>query len=144
MNAGEVVQIGTPIDLFERPQHTFVGHFIGSPGMNVLPCELRTGGAFFGGEMVQAANAAAARGTGRTEIGVRPEFVSIASSGIPADIVRVSDAGRFRILETRAHGQSVKLLLPEQQSVPEGKTFLAFDPAHTQVYEDGWMAGAKA
>ena len=37
---GEVVQIGTPVDLFERPQHTFVGHFIGSPGMNVLPCEV--------------------------------------------------------------------------------------------------------
>ena len=31
-----------PLDLFERPQHTFVGHFIGSPGMNVLPCEVRT------------------------------------------------------------------------------------------------------
>jgi glycerol transport system ATP-binding protein len=38
MKDGEVVQIGTPEDLFERPQHTFVGHFIGSPGMNVLPC----------------------------------------------------------------------------------------------------------
>jgi glycerol transport system ATP-binding protein len=39
MQEGEVVQIGTPVELFERPQHVFVGHFIGSPGMNVLPCE---------------------------------------------------------------------------------------------------------
>ena len=38
MQLGEVVQIGTPVELFERPAHTFVGHFIGSPGMNVLPC----------------------------------------------------------------------------------------------------------
>jgi len=37
MQEGEVVQIGTPVELFERPLHTFVGHFIGSPGMNVLP-----------------------------------------------------------------------------------------------------------
>ena len=43
MNQGEVVQAGTPIDLFEKPQHTFVGHFIGSPGMNVLPCEVKGG-----------------------------------------------------------------------------------------------------
>ena len=40
MHEGTVVQIGTPVDLFERPKHTFVGHFIGSPGMNVLPCTL--------------------------------------------------------------------------------------------------------
>ena len=40
MHEGEVVQIGTPVELFERPAHTFVGHFIGSPGMNVLPCEV--------------------------------------------------------------------------------------------------------
>jgi glycerol transport system ATP-binding protein len=37
LNNGEVVQVGTPVDLFEKPRHTFVGHFIGSPGMNVLP-----------------------------------------------------------------------------------------------------------
>ena len=36
MNEGRVVQIGSPVELFERPRHTFVGHFIGSPGMNVL------------------------------------------------------------------------------------------------------------
>ena len=43
MNDGEIVQIGTPVELFERPAHTFVGHFIGSPGMNVLPCEVEGG-----------------------------------------------------------------------------------------------------
>ena len=43
MNDGEIVQIGTPVELFERPMHTFVGHFIGSPGMNVLPCEVKGG-----------------------------------------------------------------------------------------------------
>ena len=37
MYDGEIVQIGTPAELFERPKHTFVGYFIGSPGMNVMP-----------------------------------------------------------------------------------------------------------
>ena len=36
MHEGQVVQIGTPVELFEKPRHTFVGHFIGSPGMNLL------------------------------------------------------------------------------------------------------------
>ena len=142
MNLGEVVQAGTPVELFERPQHTFVGHFIGSPGMNVLPCELRGGKAFFAGMPLDTANSAAATNRGRTEIGVRPEFISIAKSGIPAEVMRVADAGRYRIVETRSHGQTIKLLLKEGGEVPQGSTFLAFDPSHTQVYEDGWMAGA--
>jgi len=143
MNVGEVVQAGTPVDLFERPQHTFVGHFIGSPGMNLLPCEMKGGKALFAGQPVAAANAAAATGKGKTELGVRPEFVSIAEAGIPAEVVRVTDAGRYRIVETRAHGHTVKLLIPEGATVPSGHTALAFDPSHTQVYEDGWIAGAR-
>ena len=39
MNEGKAVQIGTPDDLFERPEHTFVGYFIGSPGMNLDACQ---------------------------------------------------------------------------------------------------------
>ena len=40
MYEGGIVQIGTPDELFERPRHTFVGYFIGSPGMNVMPVEI--------------------------------------------------------------------------------------------------------
>ena len=40
MYDGEIVQIGTPAELFEKPKHTFVGYFIGSPGMNVLPAKI--------------------------------------------------------------------------------------------------------
>jgi len=40
MYDGQIVQIGTPAELFEKPKHTFVGYFIGSPGMNVFPVEI--------------------------------------------------------------------------------------------------------
>ena len=43
MHEGEIVQTGTPVELFEKPKHTFVGYFIGSPGMNILPCEIKNG-----------------------------------------------------------------------------------------------------
>jgi len=58
MDEGVIVQIGTPQELFERPAHTFVGHFIGSPGMNLLPCETRDGSAFFQGHLVAVAEGA--------------------------------------------------------------------------------------
>ncbi|MBT7583685.1 MAG: ABC transporter ATP-binding protein, partial [Kordiimonadaceae bacterium] len=49
MSDGEVVQIGTPTELFEKPAHTFVGFFIGSPGMNVLGAEISGNKARIGG-----------------------------------------------------------------------------------------------
>ena len=143
MNNGEIVQIGTPIELFEKPNHTFVGHFIGSPGMNVLPCEISGGKATFAGQEIKTANAHKGGGN-KLEIGVRPEFVSFAKTGIAAEIVKVADAGRFRIVETRAAGSSIKLLVPENQSVPAGRVNLSFDKDHTQIYADGWIAGAKS
>ena len=142
MQDGEVVQTGSPVDLFERPAHTFVGHFIGSPGMNVLPCELRDGAAFFAGQHVATANRG--EGRGRSEIGVRPEFVSLGPSGIPAEVVRVADIGRHRVVEARAGDQRVHALLPEGQPVALGPAHLAFRPAQTRIYIDGWLAEARA
>jgi glycerol transport system ATP-binding protein len=141
MNNGEVVQVGTPIELFDRPEHTFVGHFIGSPGMNVLPATRENGGiSFFGRrlDVIEDARAAAANG-GKLEIGVRPEFVNFAPAGIQVDIGKVADAGRFRIVETRHQGQLIRVLLPEGESVPSGSAYLSFDPKHTHLYSDGWL-----
>ena len=143
---GQVVQAGTPVELFERPQHTFVGHFIGSPGMNILPCEVENGVARFAGRAVPTANAAAgaaARGA-RTELGVRPEFVRFSHDGIPVRVLRVADAGRHQIVETR-HGEAViRLLLGEREAVPAESARVSFDPAFTNLYLDGWLAGRAA
>ncbi len=140
MKDGEIVQIGTPIELFERPQHTFVGHFIGSPGMNVLPCTVEGGKAVLAGQPVETINAGLWRGNGKhLELGVRPEFVSFATEGIPVDVVKVLDIGRHRIVEAQQAGSRLKMLVPEGVSVPTGAAHIRFDPLHTQIYEDGWM-----
>src|SRR5262245_37461416 len=119
MNNGEVVQVGTPVDLFERPTHTFVGHFIGSPGMNVLPCSVDGGRIGFMGLPIETAGAVqAAQADGKLELGVRPEFIKFESSGIPVDIVKAADVGRFRIVETRHREHRIRLLVPEGQPMP--------------------------
>jgi glycerol transport system ATP-binding protein len=140
MHDGQVVQIGTPVELFERPQHTFVGHFIGSPGMNVLPCTIRDGVAVFAGQPVPTARPVADPGGGtRLELGVRPEYVRFADDGIPVQIVKVNDAGRYRVVDTRAEGARIQLLVQEDQPIPEGTAHVRFDAARTQVYADGWV-----
>ena len=146
MNDGQVVQVGTPVELFEKPRHTFVGHFIGSPGMNLLPCEVRGGEAFIGDVRVETVNAAGYRGGAKTvQIGVRPEFVTFAGeNAIPAQVTKVSDAGRFRIVSARIGEAIVRLLVPEGPAIPADRAFIAFDPSRTRVYADGWMVGAEA
>ncbi|MEJ8472942.1 ABC transporter ATP-binding protein [Roseibium algae] len=139
MKDGQVVQIGTPVELFERPQHTFVGHFIGSPGMNVIPCEVRGGRAFYQDAEIPTWNAGSCGDAWDLELGVRPEFTSFSDSGIQVDVAKVSDAGRFRIVDTRRGDQSIKLLVPEGGYIPEGNAYLQFAQDHTQVYRGGWL-----
>jgi glycerol transport system ATP-binding protein len=145
MHEGTVVQIGSPVELFEKPQHTFVGHFIGSPGMNVLPCELNGDSALLAGTKVRVDNPPSGPLDGkRIEIGVRPEFVKLAKEGIPVRIVRVSDAGRHRIVNAR-HGEiGIKLLIDDGVPVPSEVAHVQFDQAHTRLYADGWLVDKDA
>src|SRR3989440_9457683 len=57
MTRGRAVQVGTASQLFERPQHTFVGIFIGSPGMNFLPARANASGVDVAGQRVMAVSA---------------------------------------------------------------------------------------
>jgi glycerol transport system ATP-binding protein len=138
MKDGLIVQIGTPVELFERPRHTFVGHFIGSPGMNVVPCEIKSGKAFIGEYPVKTVEGNMS-GEKHLELGVRPEFVTFTPTGIPVDVIKVADAGRFRIVETKHGRHTIKLLVPEGTEIPASAAQVHFDPSHTQVYEEGWM-----
>ena len=108
--------------------------------MNVLPCAVKDGQAIFAGQTVQTDNAGAYRGGGKgLELGIRPEFVTFGEGGIPVNIVKVLDAGRYRIVETVAAGGTVKLLVPEAGAIPAGAAHLRFDGAHARIYENGWL-----
>jgi glycerol transport system ATP-binding protein len=140
MQDGLIVQIGTPVDLFERPAHTFVGHFIGSPGMNVLPCEVKQGAAFFNGVNVPLEGAIRGAAAGRSEIGVRPEYVSLGTAGLAAVVRKVSDVGRHNIVEAMAGDARIHAVV--EGDVPQqGETvFLNFKQSQTRLYNDGWIA----
>ncbi len=139
MHEGRVVQIGTPQELFERPAHTFVGYFIGSPGMNVLPArvegdraQLETGGAVPLGRGYKGV-------AGRVEIGIRPEFARLsATEGLPVAIRRIEDVGRHRIVRAELGGRPINIVAGEDGPIGPDMTRVVFDPAHVGVYADGW------
>ena len=145
MYDGAVVQIGTPVELFEKPRHTFVGHFIGSPGMNILPCGIEGGAVIFDGEPIPV-DAAPDRPPAATplELGVRPEFVRFSDEGMAVEIAKVDDVGRHRIVDIRRGDHAIKMVVGEDDPIPSESPRIRFDPGHTQVYADGWMISREA
>lgn len=140
MHEGVVVQIGTPRQLIDRPNHTFVGHFIGSPGMNLLPCQIVDGFPEFFGYRIDIATAVdRPRAATRVEIGVRPEFLRFAPDGLPVNVTKVTDVGASRIVEVEHMSHTFKVVTPEHMPIPSGKGSVVFDRARTHVYADGWI-----
>ncbi len=137
MHEGEIVQVGTPADLFERPKHTFVGYFIGSPGMNVLPVEVSGASARLGSQAIQLPSAPQIGGATKTELGVRPEYVRIGAEGMAATITRVEDAGRLKIVRAKLEGRDLSIVLPEGAEVPVDAR-ISFDPKGVHLYADSW------
>ncbi|SDF41416.1 ABC transporter ATP-binding protein [Limimaricola pyoseonensis] len=144
MHDGRVVQIGTPQELFERPEHTFVGFFIGSPGMNLFDAEISGGTARLNGAEV-ALGASYAPVGGRSQIGVRPEFVRLEAGGegVPARVLRVEDVGRHKIVRLDVGGTVANAILDEGQPVPAGADRLRFEPEAINVYSDDWRVAPE-
>jgi glycerol transport system ATP-binding protein len=144
MYEGQIVQVGTPQALFENPKHTFVGFFIGSPGMNLLPCELDGDAAVVDGARIPISGALAARAAeaaGPFELGIRPEFLRVtaaaADGGVRARVSRVEDLGNFKIVTLALGPHSVKAKLAEDNDPPGEDAYLGFPSEWTKLYADG-------
>jgi len=148
MHDGRVVQSGTPAELFEKPAHTFVGYFIGSPGMNIVPAEVSGREARVDGHVIGLRrNYGTLPAGAKIEIGVRPEFVDVAppASGLlSATIERIDDLGRIRFARVRVGDAKFAARVPPGFSVPDNIAGLVFDPAHVHVYADGILVEGVA
>jgi len=139
MHEGQIVQTGTPVELFEKPKHTFVGHFIGSPGMNIIPCKLDNGVAAIDGIKVSTRTEIKKSSFSKIEIGVRPEFVSFSKEGVPVKVLKVSNTGRHKIIDTECKSGKIKVLSHSSKEIPSDSTFLSFDKKYTYAYGDNWI-----
>jgi glycerol transport system ATP-binding protein len=114
MTRGRAVQMGSAADLFERPSHTFVGHFIGSPGMNFLPGQVDAQGFHVGGALLPLLLGQVLP-FGDIKLGIRPEYLSVAVAhapgALPAVVTQVQDVGTHIMLTATVAGHSLKARL---------------------------------
>lgn len=141
MHDGIVEQIGTPLELFDRPGNLFVAQFIGSPAMNVFDGTLRSGAAEALGVRWPLPQAVGSDGQA-VHYGIRPTDLSLASSGIPAQVVVVEPTGAETELLLQVGPQQLIVVLHGRTDAQPGQTvYLAVDAAKVHVFDR--VSGAR-
>ncbi|GAB2841766.1 ABC transporter ATP-binding protein [Pseudoduganella ginsengisoli] len=134
MTNGKIVQKGAPDALFERPDHTFVGYFIGSPGMNFYPVSVDAAderGIHIGSHRIELDPAQVSvlkRAQGTLQMGIRPEFIELAPAGshgaLEADIWNVQHLGTCQLVSGTVAGHPLKGKLAANAAVQPGRHWL--------------------
>ncbi|WP_295080480.1 ABC transporter ATP-binding protein [Tabrizicola sp.] len=145
LRAGQVMQVGRPLDVFDDPENLFVAGFIGSPKMNVLPAVVAAGDGrtvLIEGDEDMAVALPHLRGTlqpGReVRVGLRPQHLRLAGGGLlkirPDVIEQLGDVG---YLHGRTPGGAalVAQLTERLAAVPKKELRLAFDPGRAFLFD---------
>ena len=108
---GQIEQIGTPLDLFERPANLFVAGFLGSPRMNFVPVTLADGAVVLADGTRLAHGKPAGQGgqSGQAALlGLRPQNIALAAGPVPPGHARV----RVTVELVQPTGTRVHVTLP--------------------------------
>jgi glycerol transport system ATP-binding protein len=135
MTNGRVVQKGGADALFLRPDHAFVGYFIGSPGMNLCPIELDADGAKIGSQRLplDAGTLATLRAAHQQtncalKLGIRPEFVRLSQEGgagaVNARVLRAQQLGNYQLVTAQCDGHVFNARLEPHLRVVDGPAWL--------------------
>lgn len=132
---GAIIQIGTPDEVFNRPENMDVAGFIGSPPMNLLPAQLSDGAIIVAGHRVADAD-----GFTHSEpdvvLGIRPSHLRLSSDGLPARLLLSENLGESMLLNVDVAGKIVKVRLPEVRHLSSGEPLhLTFEPAHIHLFD---------
>ncbi len=149
LHEGRILQTGAPEALVARPDHEHVGYFVGSPGMNLLDGEIRSGRCLVDGTEIGTLAAT----DGPCRFGFRPEWAELtaapADTGAPGGIgvlpVNVRATRTLGTLRGVPHGLVIAehggMELNTRQDldkVIEGPAVLRIDPQRLLAFRDGW------
>jgi multiple sugar transport system ATP-binding protein len=139
LSAGELQQIGTPDEVYDRPANIFVAEFIGSPPMNLLHVT-RDGDTLVaeGGWRLPMPGLSApppGRADGLT-VGLRPEAIVIGDAGQAAEVVAVEPLGSEVIVDVRVGGKTVKVrAAPTLRPQPGSSVHISAAPGGIRLFD---------
>jgi multiple sugar transport system ATP-binding protein len=134
LRAGQLLQVGTPSDVYDRPATSFVGAFVGSPRMNVLPART-DGGVVWAGPFRIAEGRTGL--PARLEVGVRPENVRLVEEGgEPGEVIEVEPLGAETHLLVRTGGLDLRAVVRGFGANRRGdQVGVAVDAARAHIFD---------
>ena len=135
---GEVIQVGTPEEVFNRPDNMDVAAFIGSPPMNLLETKVTNNGLTIAGADTGLLAPPGLTGD-KIVVGVRPSHVRLDEGGMPAKLLLSENLGESMLLNTElSDGQVVKLRLPEVRHFKHGDIIpLRIEEGNAHFFDPG-------
>lgn len=137
LNGGRIEQIGTPLDLYDRPLNMFVAGFMGSPSMNFIPVKLRDGALASQSGVIPGA-VIPASSPGELVLGVRPEALHFDPEGcLDGRIEVIEPQGSHTLVivrlgdETMVYAQAHK----QMQLRPHDEVRLGFDWSEAHLFD---------
>ncbi|WP_117194407.1 ABC transporter ATP-binding protein [Rhizobium terrae] len=140
MHDGIVEQVGTPLELYDKPANLFVGGFIGSPAMNMIKGKLdpENPARFLttDGTALPVVNPPAAAKGRELVYGLRPEYISLDANGLPGEIVVLEPTGYETHLTLRLGGSDLTCVFRERVNARPGETLrVAIDAPHVHLFD---------
>jgi multiple sugar transport system ATP-binding protein len=143
MHDGIVEQIGAPLDLYDKPDNTFVAGFIGSPAMNFLPgtVEVGNGATTFradSGLVLPIGAVGDGRAGERLILGMRPEHIKVTPDGAPVEVLVVEPMGSETQVVVKTGGHELVCLFRDRIMPNPGDTIhIAPDPSLVHLFDAG-------
>jgi multiple sugar transport system ATP-binding protein len=141
MRDGRIEQTGSPLELYDHPANLFVAGFIGSPAMNFLPGTLRRDAAGGRVELGDGTRLQAPANAGGVDgqpviMGMRPEHLALASSGIPSQVVVIEPTGADTFVACRHEGADLSVVFRERHDFAPGTMIhLQPDLQHAHLFD---------
>ncbi len=138
LDLGKIIQMGSPLELYERPVNRFVAEFIGSPSINILSGKIALGGRLVlpgrDGDYEIAAPEGAVPGD--VEVGIRPEdFVAVETGGLTGTVRVVEHLGAETYVILDRDGSMIYWRVPGTTRVAVGETLrLTSDPSRLHLF----------
>ncbi len=132
---GSIKQVGTPSEVFDRPNCVEVAAFIGSPPMNIVPAHLDGSALTIEGHNVPLSRTFD-RAPGPITVGIRPGHLRIDPDGIPTQLYLSENLGESRLLNLKLGDVLVKMRVAQTEPIVDGETVpIAFDAESLHLFD---------
>ena len=141
MSDGEVVQTGSPKELFERPNTTFVGYFIGSPAMNLFESEASSNDSVkINNTLIKTNTNLSNLKNKNIKLGIRSEFIKIAQNQnenlVEVNVEKVEDLGNYKLITAKMGDFTIRSKVARETEIPNQNVKLHIPAEKCCVYEN--------